>query len=34
MIKGLHLGIVFFLGKAWFHGVKKNSTLFPNLVLK
>ena len=21
MIEGLHLGIVFFLGKAWFHGV-------------
>ena len=23
MIEGLHLGIVFFLGKAWFHGVQK-----------
>lgn len=34
MIEGLHLGIVFFLGKTWFHGVKKSYTLFPDLVLK
>ena len=34
MIEGLHLGIVFFLGKTWLHGVQKSSTLFPDLVLK
>lgn len=27
-------GIVFFLGKTWFHGVQKSSTLLPDLVLK